>query len=128
MSFYTEITQAEVNISKDQDTGVRAQFNFPQNLELFKGHFPANPILPGVAQIEMTRFAVETFFKKKVSIKKIKKTKFSSLIRPGTPVFLDIQIVSVEPGDNGHDLITTRVTVHSDDKIAGKLNLILLTD
>lgn len=128
MSFYTEITQAKVNISKDKDTGIRAQFNFPETLELFKGHFPSQPILPGVAQIEMVRFALETFFEKKVSIKKIKKTKFSSLIKPGTPVLLDIQIVSVEPGDNGHDLITTRVSVHSDDKIAGKLNLIFLTD
>ncbi len=124
MSLYEDIKQAEVNITGNQETGIQAEFNFPENLELFKGHFPTTPILPGVAQIEMVRFVLETVFSQKMSIKTIKKTKFSYLVRPNTPVFLNVNILSFEPEDTGQ--ISVRVTVHADDKVAGKLNLSFL--
>ena len=34
-------------------TEVHAQFEIKDDLEILKGHFPGNPILPGVIQVEM---------------------------------------------------------------------------
>lgn len=44
----------EANSSKELvDTRVRGHFHVREDLEILKGHFPGNPILPGVVQIEM---------------------------------------------------------------------------
>ena len=42
-------------IEKKELAGIEITANFftRENLEIFKGHFPGNPILPGVIQIEM---------------------------------------------------------------------------
>ena len=126
MSFYNDIKQAEVAISKDPDNGIQAEFNFSEELELFKGHFPGSPILPGVAQIEMVRFALEKVFSKKVSIKTIRKTKFSHLVRPLETVAVKINILPEKPED--FNVVSTRVTVLCGDNVAGKLNLTLVLD
>ena len=38
---------------------IRAEFYFAPTLEVFRGHFPGRPLLPGAMQLEMVRCAVE---------------------------------------------------------------------
>lgn len=40
-----------------RDSGGEFLFSFAAEEDTFKGHFPNHPILPGVFQLEMTRFA-----------------------------------------------------------------------
>lgn len=49
-----EVLKKETITSKDLvGSKVIAHFEIKEDLEILKGHFPGNPILPGVVQIEM---------------------------------------------------------------------------
>ncbi|MBN2040518.1 MAG: hypothetical protein JW864_10770 [Spirochaetes bacterium] len=49
----------------------------------FSGHFPEEPILPGIAQLSMVVDLIQKCCEKNnLSIKKLKKIKFKSLVKP----------------------------------------------
>lgn len=102
-----------------QDQEITATFCFSGNLDLFAGHFPGNPILPGIAQIEMVKLAVEQVRGNPFWIRSIRKTKFANLIHPDTPIHLSIRLTPVD------DVFSVAATLKTEDKTAGKINLIL---
>lgn len=59
----------------------------PESIHWFKGHFPGNPILPGVVQIHWAQF-----FSRKLlhidSIKGVKNIKFNNMILPNSHITL----------------------------------------
>jgi 3-hydroxyacyl-[acyl-carrier-protein] dehydratase len=63
-------------------------FRFDEGLEVFKGHFPEMPVLPGVMQIEMVRFLAEQGTGCVHRILRVKKAKFTGQILPGDLVHL----------------------------------------
>ena len=126
MSLYTDIQQSKTFVSGSW-AGIRAEFNFPGTLELFKGHFPGKPILPGIAQIEMVRFSLETILEKKLAIQSIKKTKFSHLIEPDTPVLIHITLLPQGMDDVNQGQISVKATLSTSGSTAGIIN-VTLTD
>ena len=127
MSLYTDIQQSKTLVSGNRDKGIHAEFNFPGTLELFKGHFPEKPILPGIAQIEMVRCSLETILKTKLAIQSIKKTKFSHLIEPDTPVLIHITLLPQGMDDGDLCQISAKATLSTSGSAAGKINLTLRT-
>lgn len=123
MSLYTDIEHALISVSGSPGEGIRAEFNFPAGLELFKGHFPGTPILPGIAQIELVKFTLEAVFKRPLAIRSVKKTKFSSLIEPDAPVIVEIHLPAPKEGEAG--LISARAKIRTRDRAAGLINLVL---
>ncbi|MCK5164611.1 MAG: hypothetical protein KAQ72_12885 [Desulfobacula sp.] len=120
MSLYNDLKNSEISILKKDNQHINASFQFKEDLDLFKGHFPGNPILPGIFQIEMVKYSLEKSFDTCLLIKSVKKTKFSSLIHPGKTVYLDITINIKE-----NSLFNVKAVLRVDDTIAGKINLIL---
>ena len=62
-----------------------------EDLPYFNGHFPENPVLPGVAMIDASVLIVQ----KKLNhpslfIKKVKSAKFMDLVKPGDLVTIEI--------------------------------------
>ena len=49
----------------------------------FDGHFPGNPTLPGIAQLEMAIDAIRLVGKRHLSVTGFKKVRFKRVIRPG---------------------------------------------
>ena len=123
MSLYRDIEHSKIAISGNLKEGIRAKFNFSANLELFKGHFPSNPILPGIAQIEMVKFTLETIIAKKLFICEVKKTKFSHPIEPEILVLVSITIP--DPKDGEERRIPVQATVRTENALAGKINLFI---
>ncbi|RPJ79942.1 MAG: hypothetical protein EHJ94_07435 [Deltaproteobacteria bacterium] len=57
----------------------------------FSGHFPGNPILPGIAQLSIVLDMIQQASSEKLSIKEFKRVKFRQLIKPDD--LLEIQAV-----------------------------------
>ena len=63
---------------------------FPQNSSFFEGHFTGMPILPGVVQLFFVKEFIKDAFNLEFVPKKVKKVKFSSIIRPDEKVRLNL--------------------------------------
>ncbi len=120
MNVYTDIKNSEISVIKKNSQKIYAVFQFIKGLDLFKGHFPGNPILPGIFQIEMVKYALEKSFDNRLHIKSVKKTKFSNLIRAEESIMIDITINHEENG-----VFNVKAILRAGDTIAGKINLVL---
>jgi 3-hydroxyacyl-[acyl-carrier-protein] dehydratase len=50
--------------------------------EIFKGHFPRQPVLPGACILQMTKEILETLFEKKLQLTKADDIRFSAMVDP----------------------------------------------
>lgn len=57
-------------------------FSCNPNHNIFEGHFPNEPILPGVTMVQFVRETVELLFNKKLKLKTSKTVKFIHIIDP----------------------------------------------
>jgi 3-hydroxyacyl-[acyl-carrier-protein] dehydratase len=55
---------------------------------LFQGHFPGEPVTPGVVQLQIVKEILEAHFQKGLKMKSLRVCKFLSILNPElTPVF-----------------------------------------
>ena len=96
-----------------------AEFCFDPALAIFQGHFPGRPILPGILQIEMVRYAVEVFTGNRYGIDRVSKAKFTGEIIPREVVGMDAAF--------SIDAEVTRVnaTLHIGQTVAASISMIL---
>lgn len=59
------------------------------SLRVFEGHFPGNPIVPGVMELEMLRTVYERFTGQRWAIARVIKAKFTNRILPGDVVTIE---------------------------------------
>jgi uncharacterized membrane protein/3-hydroxymyristoyl/3-hydroxydecanoyl-(acyl carrier protein) dehydratase len=82
---------------REQSPGRAAlEFSVPPGSDYFNEHFPALKILPAVAQFEMVLRFANRYLGTPLRMKKAKRIKFSSLVRPGVP--LRMELVLAEDG------------------------------
>ena len=104
----------------DDPSELNAIKNVTTNECQFLGHFPNNPIMPGVLQVEAMAQAGSILFNKmqhlgdkKVIIKAVQRTRFKSMIIPGDQVIINAKIDNVTPES---------CDVKASCKVNGKLN------
>lgn len=87
--------------------------------EVFKGHFPGNPIMPGVCMIQIIKELTEKITQEALMIHTLSNVKFMALINPeNTPELrLELDITTTE--DN---LVKVRNTTYFNDTVALKLS------
>lgn len=68
-------------------------FCFPPDDPTFAGHFPTRPLLPGVFQLELARFAAELVLQQPLSVREIVKAKFLRPIIPAETVRVELKLV-----------------------------------
>lgn len=68
------------------------EFCFATDDPTFAGHFPNRPLLPGVFQLEIVRFAAETVLKQRLFVREIVKAKFLRPIIPEETVRVELKL------------------------------------
>ncbi len=88
---------------------------------IFEGHFPDNPIMPGVCMMQITKDIAENLTNSKLFMKKCSNVKFMAIINPDKNKDLNLQITITEE-ENGD--IKVRNTTKFEETIALKLTAI----
>ena len=77
--------------------------------EIFKGHFPGSPILPGVCQVEMVRELAEGILGFELLLSRASQVKFLNLINPLISEVLQMNLKFIEQ-DSGEFDVSAEVT------------------
>lgn len=71
------------SFSENSNGEVQIIWVVPENLPYFEGHFPGNPVLPGVALLDLSQVVIRrTDSRLKGMFLTIKSAKFSEIVRP----------------------------------------------
>jgi len=84
----------------------------------FSGHFPDNPILPGIAQLSMVLDAICQAEDERFQLKQVSRVRFKRIIRPGDP--LEVVIC---PGNRTPLTCTFRVESGGELACSGRLTV-----
>nr|WP_315140707.1 3-hydroxyacyl-ACP dehydratase [uncultured Flavobacterium sp.] len=87
--------------------------------EVFKGHFPGNPIMPGVCMMQIIKELTEQITESSLFMQSLSNVKFMALINPfNTPELrLELDIVIADEG-----LIKVKNVSYFNDTVALKLS------
>jgi 3-hydroxymyristoyl/3-hydroxydecanoyl-(acyl carrier protein) dehydratases len=70
---------------------IRAELEVDAAHEIFKGHFPSVPVLPGVCMVQCVKELIESSIEKKTRLDKADMIKFLSMLNP-----LESNVVAAE--------------------------------
>jgi 3-hydroxymyristoyl/3-hydroxydecanoyl-(acyl carrier protein) dehydratase len=120
MTMRQSIEAARISGPQWNDAGAALfEFRFSAEDPTFVGHFPTQPVLPGVFQLEMARCAAELALNYSLTLREVPKAKFMRPIVPNETVRLELK---VSEKDNS---IHARAAFSVDGKPAGETLLIL---
>jgi len=71
----------ELQLSEDR-AGLTATISLNSQHDIFKGHFPGNPVLPGVCHIEIICGLLQSAFGPSFTLSKAKNIKFLNVVQP----------------------------------------------
>ena len=70
------------NLKKSDSMQISADIQVPPDSPWFCGHFPGEPILPGIAQLGMVYYAINRSGDQNLEISNISRVRFKQIIRP----------------------------------------------
>jgi 3-hydroxyacyl-[acyl-carrier-protein] dehydratase len=114
------ITAARISGPTLQPGGAATvEFRFRADDPTFAGHFPGQPILPGVFQLEMARMAAEWLLNAALTVREISRAKFLRPILPEQIVRLDLRL------SGKGEAIEARASFSVDAKPAAEVSMLL---
>jgi len=97
-------TESEYNIS----------FSCNPNHPIFEGHFPGEPILPGVCMVQFVRESLEIILNQKLNLNSAKTIKFIHIIDPRKEQILILEIKTNKTVDG---LIETKAIIKNETTV-----------
>ena len=70
------------NFSVDSDQAIAAEAQVQADCVWFDGHFPGEPILPGVAQLTLVVDLLQKALKQPIVVEGVSRVRFKQMIRP----------------------------------------------
>lgn len=85
--FYTILSKNTIS-----ENSFSATISINEKHDIFNGHFPQNPVVPGVCMLQMVKDLLEDELQKTVHLKSIGNVKFTAVVNPTQNPTLDIKI------------------------------------
>lgn len=95
---------------------ISATVRAPASSVWFSGHFPQDPVLPGIAQLFIVLQVIEKATKRALVLQKVHRTKYRRIIRPEEEIE-----ISVQPADNAAGQWRFELTVEKQLACRGRL-------
>jgi len=105
-------------IIEKTDNAVRIQLH--PDSEIFRAHFPGNPVTPGVCQVGIIGELASKFSGKRLDLCDIKILKYIDILRPSKEL-VEVVFDKMEEDEN---LLTAKGTVASEGRVFTKFSLI----
>ena len=113
-NFYEIISKEAGEDNGTFDFQVKVNSSHP----IFKGHFPDNPVMPGVCMLQIIKEITEEIVRSKLFMQKCSNVKFMALINPKVNAVLELQLrVSQVEG-----IVKVKSTTKFDDTVALKMS------
>lgn len=91
----------------NHDNGLAtASITINKNHEVFKGHFPDNPVTPGVCMMQIIKELTEQVIDKKLFMESASNVKFMAIINPEKTPDLDLTL-TISETDSGYRVKNT---------------------
>ncbi len=68
--------------------------------EIFKGHFPGNPVVPGVCMVQMIKEILNHIFKKEFTMTQASQLKFLAILKPILVPSLNVELLPIKEEEN----------------------------
>lgn len=78
---------------REKGTGMHLDIALHESCEVYKGHFPGEPISPGVCNITMLKECAEEIAHKKLRISYIQQCRMTKLITPKLYPTIEVEIM-----------------------------------
>lgn len=115
-SFFT------ISSIQTEEKGIVAHIDINPQHEIFKGHFPDNPITPGVVQVKIVEEILKEHLKRTLKLKKLGRCKFLAIMNPET---LDDLSVKIDL-EKSEDMIKAKVVGGDKNQVYFKFNATFL--
>lgn len=97
---------------------LQASFHIPDSFSAFEGHFPGDPILPGICVIQAALCLLSDWKKRPARLEEIVSAKFFRVVKPDTKI--DVTCRGLNENEECSDI---RVEVSSSEKEMAELRL-----
>jgi 3-hydroxymyristoyl/3-hydroxydecanoyl-(acyl carrier protein) dehydratase len=77
--------------SRREEGEIRARIRVPADSPWFDGHFPGEPVLPGIAQLGMVHDLLCRAFDQQLPVARVSRVRFRQMIRPEQQLTLAVQ-------------------------------------
>ena len=94
----------KINTLTKENSSINATITFDVASEIFKGHFPDMPVVPGVCQTQMLSEIFSNAMGADMQLKTAASIKFLSLVDPTKTPKLNLQITYTETPENTYSV------------------------
>lgn len=89
----------ETDYSKDNPDRFKVKIELNKEHKIFKGHFPGNPVVPGVCMIQMVKEVLSDVLKRNLYLSESSNIKFVSVIKPEINKILNMNLNIAQEND-----------------------------
>jgi len=107
-----------VTTNTERPAKLSADFVFPAAAVWFQGHFPGQPTLPGVAQIQLVLDTLSRAAAGRCFLRRLGRVRFKRMIRPAEAIRVEVEAAADRP-----DTYQFRLTVGGETACSGSLQV-----
>ena len=101
-----------ISIAHEENT-IEAILEINKNNEIFTGHFPGQPVFPGVCTLQILKEVLESSLNKTIRLIRADQIKFLALIEPGKSNILQFKL-SYKLTDNNNIAVHANLTAKNE--------------
>jgi len=75
------------------EEGLEAKVEINAQNSLFNGHFPQQPVTPGVLQVQLVKELLEEKYGEKLELKTLNRCKFLAILNPNEQSVIDVVLI-----------------------------------